>query len=61
MTAHQAKGKEFDAVVLCHATVRDFPDSAEGRRLFYVALTRATTEWVIIAPAGQATPLVECL
>ena len=45
MSAHQAKGKEFDAVVILNASARHFPDTAEGRRLFYVAVTRASREW----------------
>ncbi len=52
MTAHQAKGKEFDAVVLVNATAAHFPDSDEGRRLFYVAITRASKAWTIPL-AGQ--------
>jgi DNA helicase-2/ATP-dependent DNA helicase PcrA len=61
MTAHQAKGKEFDAVVLVNATERNFPDTEDGRQLFYVAITRATDEWTIIAPAGAATSLLASL
>lgn len=58
MSAHQAKGKEFDAVVILNASARHFPDTAEGRRLFYVAVTRASRAWTIIAPSGNETPLL---
>lgn len=39
MTSHQAKGKEFDAVVLADVSARYWPDDADTRRLFYVAVT----------------------
>lgn len=58
MTAHQAKGKEFDVVILVNASPRHFPDTDEGRRLFYVAITRASKEWVVIAPDAGASPLL---
>lgn len=61
MTVHQAKGREFDAVVLYGATDRDFPDTAEFRRLFYVAVTRARTMWDFVAPSGQESPLLAAL
>ena len=59
MTAHQAKGKEFDAVVLADAMDRYWRDNAESRRLFYVALTRATKSLTIVAPDRSASPLVD--
>lgn len=61
MTAHQAKGKEFDAVVLAEVSARYFPDDDENRRLFYVAVTRATSSWTIIAPDAGAFPFVRHL
>ena len=59
MTAHQAKGKEFDAVVLADATGRYWRDDPESRRLFYVAVTRATKSLTIVAPDAGASPLVD--
>lgn len=59
MTAHQAKGKEFDAVVLADGMERYWPDRAETRRLFYVAMTRATTSLTILAPDRGASPLID--
>ena len=61
MTAHQAKGKEFDHVVLANASARFFPDNWDSRKLFYVAVTRATRGWTIIAPDQGASPLLAAL
>jgi superfamily I DNA/RNA helicase len=61
MTAHQAKGKEFDAVVLADVNARYWPDDDETRRLLYVAITRATARWTIIAPDRNESPLLRYL
>ena len=61
MTAHQAKGKEFDAVVLADASERFWPDNDETRRLFYVVVTRPTSSWTIVAPNRRASPLIYSL
>lgn len=61
MTAHQAKGKEFDAVVLAGASQRFWPDDAETRRLLYVVVTRATASWTVVAPNREASPLLRFL
>ncbi len=61
MTAHQAKGKEFDVVVLAGANEQFFPDTEESRRLFYVAITRASKEWVVITPDSKPSPLLGAL
>ena len=58
MTAHQAKGKEFDAVVLADGMARYWPDKAETRRLFYVSVTRASKSLTIVAPDRGASPLI---
>ena len=58
MTAHQAKGKEFDAVVIADAIKRFWPDDEETLRLFYVAVTRASTSWDVITTDGGASPLL---
>ena len=61
MTAHQAKGKEFDHVILADASARFFPDNRDSRKLFYVAVTRATRGWTVIAPDSGASPLLAAL
>ena len=61
MTAHQAKGKEFDVVIVVNAGDRQFPDTDEGRRLFYVTITRASKRWIILAPEDGASPLLRHL
>lgn len=61
MTAHQAKGKEFDSVILVNVSRQRWPEDDDTRRLFYVAITRATSSWVVIAPDEDASPFVEAL
>jgi superfamily I DNA/RNA helicase len=61
LTAHQSKGKEFDAVVVAHAGAQQFPDDDDGRRLFYVALTRATKSWTVVAPQDSPSVLLKLL
>ena len=59
-TIHKAKGREWERVILIHNTLaRRFPrrDSklAEERRVFYVAMTRAKEQLVVI---GGTCPFV---
>jgi len=61
MTVHQAKGREFDAVILYGANRRHFSDDPDSRRIFYVALTRGIKRWIVIATEGQESPLVGAL
>ncbi|MGQ0669452.1 MAG: IS21 family transposase [Actinomycetota bacterium] len=61
MTAHQAKGKEFDAIVLGDAMDRFWPDDDDHRRLFYVVITRAGKSWTVVAPGQAAAPLLDHL
>jgi superfamily I DNA/RNA helicase len=61
MTVHQAKGKEFDAVILCPGSRRYFPDDPERRRLFYVAITRAAKAWRLLVPYDDPSPLLNFL
>ncbi len=62
MTVHQAKGREFDAVVLVGADATSYRwESDESVRLFYVAITRARKHWEIIAIRGRESRLIDAL
>lgn len=52
-----AKGLEFDTVVVADADARSFPDTPAARRALYVACTRATHQ-LVLAWAGSASPLL---
>ena len=59
-TIHKAKGREWEKVILVHNTLeRRFPhrdsERKEERRVFYVAMTRAKTELVVL---GGKCPFV---
>ena len=59
-TIHKSKGREWDKVILIHNTLeRQFPrgdsELTEERRVFYVAMTRAKTELVVL---GGRCPFV---
>ena len=59
-TIHKAKGREWEKVILIHNTLeRQFPrrdsERTEERRVFYVAMTRAKTELVVL---GGRCPFV---
>ncbi len=62
MTLHGAKGLEFPAVFLCGVTEELIPfknrrgvcDIEEERRLFYVGMTRAKDELILLNPAAPS-------
>ena len=55
ITSHDAKGREFKVVLL----INDFTNGGEeGRRLFYVALTRAKEEFYLFQSAGCSTDFI---
>ncbi len=73
-TTHACKGREFDTVVVIDAIDGVFPseradpldygkdrarDWQEERRLFYVAMTRAKDELILLRPADEDTPFVD--
>lgn len=73
-SVHSAKGLEFDTVIIMDAVDGTFPSTApsildrskdsaatyqEERRLFYVAMTRARNELVLLRPKGERTPFVD--
>jgi DNA helicase IV len=62
LTAVEAKGLEFDGVVVAdpEAIVSDAPGTAGMARL-YVALTRTTTRLTILAPTPPGPPLADAL
>lgn len=62
LTAVDAKGLEFDGVVVAdpEAIVRESPGTTGMARL-YVALTRATTRLTILAPTPPGPPLDDAL
>ncbi len=63
-TIHKAKGREWDKVLLIHNTLeRRFPRKdtilEEERRVFYVAMTRAKGQLVVLGGACQFVPEFE--
>ena len=62
MTAHRAKGKEFDVVILLDTVngvwphkVKDERDMESQRRLFYVAFTRAKSKVIMLTGDNSNT------
>ena len=63
-TIHKAKGREWERVILIHNTLdRRFPRRdtilAEERRVFYVAMTRAKSELIVLGGTCQFVPEFE--
>ncbi len=58
-TVHKAKGWEFDHVLIAHFSASHFTDDTFGRRLAYVALSRATRSVEILVPGLAPSPLVQ--
>jgi len=62
-TVHRVKGLEWPHVVLHEASAGLFPhrladDVEEERRVFHVALTRCSTDVVVVAPADAPSPFL---
>jgi DNA helicase-2/ATP-dependent DNA helicase PcrA len=64
-TVHRVKGLEWPFVVVHHADVDQFPhrlatDHEEERRLFHVAITRASRD-VLVVPSDRPSPfIIDC-
>lgn len=57
-TVHKAKGLEYDHVAIVHCSQTPFPDSNLGRKLLYVALSRAQKSLTIYASEKSPSPLI---
>jgi DNA helicase-2/ATP-dependent DNA helicase PcrA len=54
----QAKGLEFDYVVLVEVNASEYPDTSAARRLLHVGATRAVHQlWVM--STGRSSPLLK--
>jgi superfamily I DNA/RNA helicase len=54
LTCHEAKGREFDMVILPYVSDEIFPDDdQEQRQLLYVALTRARRRIIVRSARGR--------
>jgi AAA domain/UvrD-like helicase C-terminal domain len=51
-TVHKAKGLEFRRVLVCPADAHQYPPGAYGARLFYVAMSRATHQLMIVTDSN---------
>jgi DNA helicase-2/ATP-dependent DNA helicase PcrA len=58
MNVHMAKGREADHVVLVHCSATCFPDSDEGRKVLYVALSRARKSVTVLLPETGHTNIL---
>lgn len=58
-TIHSAKGLEADAVAILPCDRKEFPDTDDGRKLMYVALSRATKKLLLAIPHRDCSHLIE--
>jgi len=61
LTIHQAKGKEFDHVILPYVDARSFRDTLNLRKLFYVGVTRARQSVTILYPITDKSNILNQL
>ena len=59
LTIHQAKGKEFDHVILPYVDSRSFRDTLNFRKLFYVGITRARQSVTIMFPLNDKSDILK--
>jgi DNA helicase-2/ATP-dependent DNA helicase PcrA len=57
-TIHKVKGRAFDHVIIPYGGRISFPANPVGRRLMYVALSRARQTITLLVPAGNRSPLI---
>ncbi len=53
----EVKGLEFDYVIVPDASLRQYPDTPEARRMLHVAVTRAAHQVWMLSP-GTASPIL---
>ncbi|OGW17997.1 MAG: hypothetical protein A3G93_07700 [Nitrospinae bacterium RIFCSPLOWO2_12_FULL_45_22] len=58
LTIHQAKGKEFDHIILPYVDSRSFKDTLNFRKLFYVGVTRARQSVTIMFPENDKSNIL---
>jgi len=59
LTIHQAKGKEFDHVILPYVDSRSFSDDLDSKKLFYVGVTRAKQSVTIMFPKNDKSKILD--
>ncbi|MFH1875666.1 MAG: ATP-binding domain-containing protein [Candidatus Omnitrophota bacterium] len=59
LTIHQAKGKEFDHVIMPYVDDRSFADSLYFKKVFYVGVTRAKKSVTILFPEKGKSPILD--
>jgi superfamily I DNA/RNA helicase len=59
LTIHQAKGKEFDHVILPYVDSRSFSDTLNFKKLFYVGVTRARKSVTIMFPKNDKSKILD--
>ncbi len=57
-TIHRAKGLEFDQVLVSNFSASHFPDTDEGRRLAYVAISRARLGLTLLVTDDNPSALI---
>ena len=56
-TIHKAKGLEFEHVMLLPCDAANFSNTRAARAKLYVALSRATSNMLLVVSPGQPSPL----
>jgi superfamily I DNA/RNA helicase len=59
LTIHQAKGKEFDHVILPYVDSRSFRDTLNFKKLFYVGVTRTKQSVTIMYPVNDKSNILD--